>query len=155
MYFRKTIKELEGKYSKIKLYVDMDGVIADYIVGEARDYDKKRPLISTIKQLEEISNQNNIELNILSISRMDIGVEQKNKWLDEYAPFFKADNRFIISRESNNMEKSYKLKCDFVRNIKREDGAIIVIIDDDCDIVHKLKDENDDVVILKDTVFVD
>lgn len=155
MYFRKTIKELEGKYSKIKLYVDMDGVIADYIVGEARDYDKKRPLISTIKQLEEISNQNNIELNILSISRMDIGVEQKNKWLDEYAPFFKANNRFIISRESNNMEKSYKLKCDFVRNIKREDGAIIVIIDDDCDIVHKLKDENDDVVILKDTVFVD
>lgn len=155
MYFRKTIKELEGKYSKIKLFVDMDGVIADYIVGEARDYDKKRPLISTIKQLEEISNQNNIELNILSISRMDIGVEQKNKWLDEYAPFFKADNRFIISRESNNMEKSYKLKCDFVRNIKREDGAIIVIIDDDCDIVHKLKDENDDVVILKDTVFVD
>ena len=155
MYFRKTIKELEGKYSKIKLYVDMDGVIADYIVGEAKDYDKKRPLISTIKQLEEISNQNNIELNILSISRMDIGVEQKNKWLDEYAPFFKADNRFIISRESNNMEKSYKLKCDFVRNIKREDGAIIVIIDDDCDIVHKLKDENDDVVILKDTVFVD
>ena len=31
------------KDTNIKLFVDMDGVIADYIVGEAYDYDKKRP----------------------------------------------------------------------------------------------------------------
>lgn len=78
MFFRKTIEELESKYKKIRIFIDMDGVIADYIVGEASDYDKKRPLLSTIKQLEEISNKPNIELNILSISRMDEGVEQKN-----------------------------------------------------------------------------
>lgn len=53
------------------------------------------------------------------------------------------------------MEKSYKLKCDFIKNITREESTIIVMIDDDCDIVHKLKDENDDIVVLKDTVFVD
>lgn len=155
MFFRKTVNELLSKYKKIRLYVDMDGVIADYVVGEAKDYDKKRALKTTIKQLEELSNLNNIELNILSISRMDIGVEQKNKWLDMYAPFFKKENRFIISRESNNMEKSYKLKCDFVKKLKREDNTIIVVIDDDCDIVHKLKDENNDIEIYKDTIFVD
>lgn len=155
MFFEKNIKELESKYKKIKLFVDMDGVIADYIVGEARDYHKKRPLLSTIKQLEDISNKDNIELNILSISRMDVGVKQKNDWLDTYAPFFKKENRIIISRESNNMEKSYKLKCDYIRNVEREDDCIIVVIDDDCDIVHKLKDENGDIIILKDTVFVD
>ena len=155
MFFKKTIEELESKYKKIKLFVDMDGVIADYIVGEARDYDKKRPLLSTIKQLEDISNKDNIELNILSISRMDVGIKQKNEWLDTYAPFFKKENRIIISRESNNMEKSFRLKCNYVKNIKREEDCIIVIIDDDCDIVHKLKDENEDIIILKDTVFVD
>ncbi|MBR2704431.1 MAG: hypothetical protein IKE91_03080 [Clostridia bacterium] len=155
MFFRKTIEELESKYKKIRIFIDMDGVIADYIVGEASDYDKKRPLLSTIKQLEEISNKPNIELNILSISRMDEGVEQKNIWLDKYVPFIKKENRYIISRESNNMEKSYKLKCDFIKNITREESTIIVMIDDDCDIVHKLKDENDDIVVLKDTVFVD
>ncbi len=155
MFFERTIKELESKYKKIKLFVDMDGVIADYVVGEARDYDKKRPLLTTIKQLESISGKDNIELNILSISRMDEGIKQKNEWIDRYAPFFKEENRNIISRESNNMEKSYKLKCNFVRGIKREENTIIVIIDDDCDIVHKLKDENDDIIILKDTVFVD
>lgn len=155
MFFKKTIEELENKYNKIKIYVDMDGVIADYIVGEARDYDIKRPLLSTIKQLEEISNKNDIELYILSISRSDIGVEQKHNWLDKYAPCFKKENRAIISRESNDMEKSYKLKCDYIKNIKREDNTIIVVIDDDCDIVHRLKNENDDIIVLKDTVFVD
>lgn len=155
MFFERTIKNLESKYKKIKLFVDMDGVIADYVVGEARDYDKKRPLLTTIKQLENVSSKDNIELNILSISRMDIGVKQKNDWLNKYAPFFKTENRSIISRESNNMEKSYKLKCDYIRNVKRESDCIIVVIDDDCDIVHKLKDENEDIVILKDTVFVD
>ena len=39
------LKEFLDKYKdkKIKLYVDMDGVIADYDVGVARDYNKKRP----------------------------------------------------------------------------------------------------------------
>ena len=152
MFFKKTIEELESKYKKIKLFVDMDGVIADYIVGEARDYDKKRPLLSTIKQLEDISNKDNIELNILSISRMDVGIKQKNEWLDTYAPFFKKENRIIISRESNNMEKSFRLKCNYVKNIKREEDCIIVIIDDDCDIVHKLKDENEDIILEDSTV---
>jgi len=153
MYFKSFIESIDSK--KIKIFVDMDGVIADYIVGEARDYDKKRPLLTTIAQLEEFSHRENVELYILSISRSDIGVDEKNVWLDKYAPFFKKENRIIISRESNNMEKSYKLKCDFIKSVEREKDCTIVVIDDDCDIVHKLKDENCDIIILKDTVFVD
>ncbi|MBQ3408191.1 MAG: hypothetical protein IJH12_03180 [Clostridia bacterium] len=153
MYFKKCIDEI--KTDKIKIFVDMDGVIADYVVGEARDYDKKRPLNTTIKQLEEVSHMNNVELYILSISRMDVGVEEKNRWLDINAPFFKKENRIIISRESNNFEKSYKLKCDYIKSVTREDNCTIVVIDDDCDIVHKLKEQNDDIIIFKDTVFVD
>ena len=41
MFFRKTIDEIKSQYNRLKIFVDMDGVIADYIVGEARDYDKK------------------------------------------------------------------------------------------------------------------
>lgn len=153
MFFRKTIESIGAK--KIKLFVDMDGVIADYVVGEAKNYDKKRPLRTVIEQLKEISNYDNIELYILSISRMDIGVKEKNVWLDINAPFFKKENRIIISRESNNMEKSYKLKCDYIRSLPREQDCAIVVIDDDCDIVHKLKEQNEDIIVLKDTVFSD
>ncbi len=48
MYFESIIKSL--KNNKIKIYVDMDGVIADYNVIKLTDYSKKRPLFSNIKK---------------------------------------------------------------------------------------------------------
>ena len=107
------LKEFLSKYKDcdVALYVDMDGVIADYDVGIASNYDQKRPLYTSIKKLEEISLLHNVELHILSITRMTIGREEKNIWLDEYAPFFKIENRHIISREENaflpSNEESY------------------------------------------------
>ena len=76
------IKEVLKKYKNIKLFIDMDGVIADYEFGNAENFDKKRPLFDSIKKLEEISKMTNIELYILSITRNDIGIKEKNIWLD-------------------------------------------------------------------------
>ena len=76
MYIDDVLEQYKDK--KIKLFVDMDGVIADYEVGLARDYDKKRPLKSNIKKLKEISENPNIEMNILSVTRYDKGFEEKN-----------------------------------------------------------------------------
>ena len=53
MYLKKFLDQFEDQ--KIKLFVDMDGVIADYVFGSARDYDKKRPLYDSIDKLEIIS----------------------------------------------------------------------------------------------------
>ena len=48
------------KLKKIKLFVDMDGVVADYIFCSAQDYDKKRPLYDNIDKLEHFfKNLNN------------------------------------------------------------------------------------------------
>ena len=96
MYFREFIEQYNNK--RIKLFVDMDGVIADYILGEPSNYDKKRPLFSNIEKLEEVSKMDNIELYILSVTRKTEGIEQKNVWLDRFAPFFKKEHRIIISR---------------------------------------------------------
>ena len=52
MYLKNYLENFNNK--KIKLYVDMDGVIADYEVGVAAHFDKKRPLVSSISKLEEI-----------------------------------------------------------------------------------------------------
>ena len=52
MYFINLIKELGNV--NIKIFVDMDGVVADYEVNNAKDYDKKRPLISNIEKLEKM-----------------------------------------------------------------------------------------------------
>ena len=142
------------KDTNIKLFVDMDGCIVDYEVNNAKDYDKKRPLFNNIKQLEEISKQDNIEIFILSITRYNPGFEEKHKWLDEYVPFIDRDHRIIISREANNMTKSPVLKSKYMKQFKDSKDTII-LIDDDPRILEAVADMVPNVILYKDTIFVD
>ena len=152
MFFEEEIKKLGN--NRIKIFVDMDGVIADYNVGYAKDYHQKRPLISNIEKLEKVSKMKNVEMNILSVARLNVGVEEKNIWLDEVAPFFKKDNRNIIPREENGFMAAKDLKILFIKNLER-DGSIIVVIDDDPQILHEMQMNYKDLVLYKDTVLVD
>ena len=152
MYLKNCLRQYKNK--KIKLLVDMDGVIADYEFGSAKDYDKKRPLKASIRKLEKISEMPNVELYIFSATRKDEGIEQKHWWLDTYAPFFKRENRIIISRESNNMEESASLKANYLKDLKRDD-SIIMVIEDDPKNMKEINKLNEDVILLKDTILVD
>ena len=152
MYIIDFIKNYE-KYN-VKIYVDMDGVIADYNVGQPYNYHLKRPLYSNISKLEEISKMENIEMFVLSVTRMDEGIEEKNIWLDKYAPFFKKQNRIILSREGNEFMPSRLLKSNFLKSVDRGDNRIIVI-DDDTAVIKQISQENEDVILLKDTALVD
>ena len=152
MYLKEYLDNYKDK--RIKLLVDMDGVIVDYVFGSPKDYDKKRPLFEHISKLEEVSKLPNIEMYIFSATRYSEGFDQKNNWLDEYAPFFKKENRIIISREDNNFEKSAILKANYLRDYPRDDSVIIVIDDDPRNLkaIHEL---SSDVVLLKDTALDD
>lgn len=151
MYITDYIKQFKNK--RIKIYVDMDGVIADYDVGNASEYDKKRPLLTNIEALREVSKNKNVEMFILSITRMTIGREEKNRWLDKYVEFIKVENRFIISREEHNFMPSKTLKKKFIKNIKR-DESVIIVIDDDPSIIDEIRKSSEDVYLLKDTSLV-
>jgi len=151
MYITDYVKQFKNK--KIKIYVDMDGVIADYDVGKACEYDKKRPLLTNIEALRKVSKDKNVEMFILSITRMTIGRDEKNRWLDKYVDFIKVENRFIISREEHNFMPSKTLKKKFVKNIKR-DESIIIVIDDDPAIIDEIRKSSEDVYLLKDTSLV-
>lgn len=152
MYLKETLKEYKNQ--KIKLFVDMDGVIADYIFDCAKDYDKKRPLNDSIQKLKEISKMKNVELYILSATRTDEGIDQKHYWLDTYAPFFKKENRIILSRESHDMRETSILKAEYLKKMKRN-GYLFIVIDDDPKNLKDIHKENDDVILLKDTVLID
>lgn len=152
MYFKDFLEQYNDK--KIKIYVDMDGVIVDYILGEASNYDKKRPLFTSISKLEEVSKMDNVELYIFSATRKSEGIEQKHIWLDKYAPFFKKENRIIISREENNFTKSSTLKALYMNNLER-DGSVIIVIDDDPRNLKEIRETNEDIVLLKDTALID
>lgn len=152
MYLKEYLDQFKNK--KIKLFVDMDGVVADYIFGSPKDYDKKRPLYDSIDKLEIISKMPNVELFIFSATRYSSGFEQKHWWLDKYAPFFKKENRIIISREDNNMTASSTLKAEYLANYER-DGSVLILIDDDPKNLGDVRSLNEDIILLKDTVLVD
>ena len=151
MYFKNKIDEY--KNDNLKIFIDMDGVVADYDIGNL-DYSTKRPLMNNIKQLEEISTYKNIELYILSITRHNDGIEEKNIWLDKYMPFIKHENRIIISREENDMKRSKQLKEEYLRNMIN-DKYKIILIDDDPSILDEIKEKNPSIILYKDTVLVD
>ena len=152
MHFLEEINKY--KDTNIKLFVDMDGCIADYEVNNAKEYDKKRPLLTNIKLLEQLSNKDNIEIYILSITRYNPGFEEKNTWLDEYVPFIDTDHRVIISREANNMVKSPVLKANYLKQYKDSKDTII-LIDDDPRILEAVSDMEPNIKLYKDTVFID
>ena len=153
MYLKQFLEQYKDK--NIKIFVDMDGTIADYDIGIAKDYDKKRPLFDSIKKLEEIAKLNNIELYILSVTRKNEGCKEKNYWLDKYASFFLESNRVIISREDNDMISSAILKANYLKSVKRDDNTVIIAIDDDPKVLKEMIKENEDIILLKDTALVD
>ena len=152
MYIKEYLEQFKDE--KVKLFVDMDGVLADYVFGSPKDFDQKRPLFDSIRKLEEVSKMPNVELYIFSVTRYSEGLEQKQGWLDKYAPFFKKENRILISREANDMEETAKLKAEALRNFKR-DGSRMILIDDDPRVLVAISNQNEDVILLKDTALVD
>ena len=152
MYLENFLEQYQDK--KVKMFVDMDGVIADFNFGKACDYDKKRPLYSSINKLENISKKNNVDLYIFSATRMNKGYDEKQYWLDKYAPFFKKENRVIISREKHDFLEASELKADYMKNVER-DGSVLIVIDDDPKNLRAIRKLNDDVVLLKDTALID
>ena len=154
-YFIEWLGQFKGK--KVKLLVDMDGVIAHYDLGNAKDYDKKRPLLDNILKIEAATKLEDpiVTPYIFSATRFSEGTDQKHEWLDKYAPFFLKENRIIISREANGMEESAKLKAEYLTNMKREENTVIVVIEDDPKNMFAIRDTNPDVILVKDTILVD
>jgi len=152
MYIQTFLEQYNDK--KIKLFIDMDGVVADYNFGVPYDYHLKRPLHYMIDRLEEISKMPNIEMYIFSATRFNNGFEEKQGWLDKYIPFIKKENRIILSREANGMEETAVLKADFMRNFERDD-SVLIVIDDDPKNLTMIHEAAEDVVLLKETVLID
>lgn len=148
----KIINEIKkmAKDQKIDIYVDMDGVIAEYDFGRPFDFLNKRPLLGNIKVLEEISKIPNVKMHILSICKKDSQVDDKNVWLDKHAPFFKKENRNVLSKETYINKSSSELKVDFLNNVER----FKILIDDDNDILKEVDKKVKNIALYQDSSIV-
>lgn len=152
MHFYNLMQELASS-EKVELFVDMDGVIASYDFGKPLNFKAKRPLNSNIKTLKAVSNIENINLNILSVCRKDSQILEKNEWLDKYAPFFKKENRFILSKESIPDTSSPLLKLNFLKNYST--NKKMVLLDDDNNVLSTISKEQINVILLQDSELID
>ena len=152
MHFYNLIKEL-SRDKEIILFVDMDGVIALYDVGKPGDFLHKRPLTTRIQELEEISKLHNVDIRILSICRKDYQIEEKNQWLDKYAPYFKKENRIIISKETVTNCTSPEIKANYLNSVKTDKQ--IVLVDDDNAVLKHVMNNVEGIIAYQDSEMVD
>ncbi|MCR4580895.1 MAG: hypothetical protein K5666_00035 [Bacilli bacterium] len=153
MFLDKELKKIGKK--NIRVYLDMDGTIVHYEVGNADNYDIKRPLLNRINNVKKIiSEYDNISFYILSIGHEQKHIDQKNKWLDKYLPEIPKENRAILIRNIRGNKPSPEIKRDFINSIKTDD--IIVLIDDDPRIIDAVRKNNkNNVILYKDSVLSD
>ncbi len=131
------IKNL-SKNNKVRVYFDMDGVIAsfDMITGlsyaEKGFYSNKRPIKASIKFAKYLSTLKNVEVYILSNCHYKFQREEKTKWLEEFVPFIKKENINIICFEEFDKDVDLiKLKANFFEQTRKTTSDILIVIDDD------------------------
>lgn len=139
MYFKEYLSKYKDK--KINIYIDMDGVVADYDVISFKDikekddaYLNKRPVMSSINVLKEISEMDNVTLNILSCTKKDSQKEGKIIWISKYMNFIKKENINLFSREEKEYLKSALIKKEFLETHYNKE-EITIIIDDSHDVL--------------------
>ena len=152
MHFYELMKE-KYKDKEVVMFVDMDGVIASYDFGRPLDFKNKRPLMTNIETLRKVSELDNIDLNILSICRKDFQIDEKNEWLDEFAPFFKKEKRNILSKETITGISSAEMKRNFLENVDTD--KIIIMLDDDNKVLDVLSKSNRKIILYQDSELVD
>ncbi len=154
MYFKDLIiNKYDNK--ELMIFVDMDGVIADYEFKKKLDFKNKRPLKTNINILEEISKLKNVELFVLSICKENYQINEKKDWLDKYAPFFIENNRIVISKESNPNMSSKELKYEILKEIIKKSNKKIIVIDDDNEILMYLASKLDKIDLYQDSSIID
>lgn len=143
MYLLEKIKKIiENNSKKIAIFVDMDGVVADYRFGEGENiknnkpglYLNKRPIHTTINNLKKINDEIDCEMFILSSCLFKEQAKEKDLWLTQYMPFIKKENRIFILSE--NFESRKKLKIDKIREkLDSNECELAILIDDTHDIL--------------------
>ncbi len=152
MHFYELIKKL-AEIKDIMLFVDMDGVLASFDVGNPSDFLNKRPLKQNIENIRKVSEIENVEVYILSMCRHPNQIEEKNIWLDKNAPFFKKENRNIIARENEGWKPSKDIKSEFLQKIKTDKQ--VVLLDDDNMVLKEVMRNVEGIKVLQDSELVD
>ena len=150
MKFYNRILEICKKHSKVALFVDMDGTIVEYnvypegfVTTETKEiFLEANPLEVVIENLKKVSQIENLDIYILSLSRSNIIVDEKKQWLKKYASFIKEKNYIILNRENGDYSSENR---DFIKSIKMIEKLdkydYVMLLDDEHKILKRIQKE--------------
>ena len=143
MYLKEYLEQFGDK--KIKLFVDMDGVVADYdllnfesVKTSPDAYLNKRPITTVINIFRNLSKLDNVTIYILSVAKQENQINGKLVWLSENMNFIPKSQINIIPRDTNGWTKASILKKDFLKSNYEKDN-ISLMIDDSHDVLKEVK----------------
>lgn len=153
MEFCENIKRICSEHDKVALFVDMDGTIVEYkvyqdgvITNETKElFLNAEPIQLIIDKLKKISQIDNIEIYILSLSKSNIIKSEKEKWLKKYLPFIKESNYIIPIRENEDYNSETRT---FIKGIKMKEKLdiydYVMLLDDEHKILKATQKELQD-----------
>lgn len=152
MKFYETINRYKDQ--EMDIYVDMDGVIAEYDIGNF-DYNTIRPLQSNIKRIKELMNDG-IHVKILTVCKNNAVVKEKIQWIKKYLPFFDLNHVIFISKEDEKYSRlsSKELKSEFLK-LNINDNHVNIVVDDDNQIVKYLVENNKNIIVFQVSSWID
>ena len=141
--------------NKIKVFLDMDGTIVENVFDSINSFSQKggyikkepiKPIIEKINFLKE--KYTDIEINILSCSKNEDMVQEKNVWLDMYMPYVEKQNRIFLVKEKGeyNRENIHRVKGEYIKNTITS-NEIAILIDDDNETLREAQKALDNKVI--------
>lgn len=143
-----------SKGVKVNIFVDMDGVVADYdmldfkLHGDEKDvYLYKRPIKTVINILAKISTLDNVNIFILSVARYKKQINGKIIWINKNMPFINNKNINIISREESNFVEPSVIKTKYLSE-KIEENTITIHIDDSHSVLQAVDKLGKDIIPL-------
>ena len=145
--FVNEIKKISKEHEKVKIFVDMDGTIAEwpvYDVSEAdkfiKGYSQTKPLPCIIEILKEISEIPNVTVNVATLSKNKEVTKKKEEWLERYTPFISPENWSIIDKEKGDYtpENRSKIKGKIILE-KSEENDYLILLDDEHEVLRETK----------------
>lgn len=133
----------ENKDNIVDIYFDMDGVFAEYDIGNF-DYSTIRPIKSVINIMNNL-RKDGMNVKVLSVCKNNRIVDEKYKWIEKFVPFLKEEDLIFLSKEENVGIESCDLKSNYLKNINK--NHINILIDDDSTVIKKVVKENEDVKV--------
>lgn len=148
--YKQTLSLLKSKQN-IDVYVDMDGVLAEYVYGEGEKilngettvYLNKRPIKTIAKLIKKYYTKNSFY--IVTSCKTFEQFETKKQWIKKHLPFFNLENVYCVFSENFSDRIGDKVK--YIGDLVKSRNNYSILIEDTHEILKRCWENNKESIL--------